>query len=221
MREVCGMYLTSVCTIVMLLLIPPFAHALDLTERDNGRSVAIAVGETVSLTLAGNPTTGYIWELADVDRTVLTPDPEPAFAADSSLTGAGGKFTFRFFARTAGSSAVKMSYRRPWEKDVPPLRSVALTLTVVPPEQRKTAACYRSGDGTTAAASFDLGRNLVTVTLPDGRSVTLPAAPSASGTRYSDGMETFWEHQGNGRFFSGEALLFEGVLQDALCGSLP
>ena len=208
------MYITSVCTVVMLLLFPLTARALDLTEQDNGRSISIVVGETVSITLAGNPTTGYTWELADIDRAVLAPDPEPAFTADSSLTGAGGKFTFRFFALKTGSSAVKLSYRRPWEKDVPPLRSVELTLTVLPPEPRITAACYRSGDGKTVAASFDLGRNLVTVTLPDGRSVTLPAALSASGARYSDGKETFWEHQGSGRFFTGETLLFEGMLQD-------
>jgi inhibitor of cysteine peptidase len=214
MREVQGMYITSVCTVVMLLLFPLAAPALDLTEQDNGRSVSIAVGEAVSITLAGNPTTGYTWELADIDWAVLASDPEPAFKADSSLTGAGGKFTFRFFALKAGSSAVKLTYRRPWEKDVPPLRSVELTLTVLPPEPRVTTACYRSGDGKIAVASFDLGRDLVTVTLPDGRSVTLPAAPSASGARYSDGKDTFWEHQGSGRFFTGETLLFSGVFQD-------
>ena len=217
MREAQGMYITSVCTIVMLLLFPHAARALDLTEPDNGRSVSIVVGETVSLTLAGNPTTGYTWELVDIDRAMLAPDAEPAFKADSSLTGAGGKFTFRFFALKTGSSVVKLSYRRPWEKDVPPLRRVELTLTVLPAEPRVTAACYRSGDGKTAVASFDLGRGLVTVSLPDGRSVTLPVAPSASGARYSDGKETFWEHQGSARFFNGETLLFEGVLQDIVC----
>jgi inhibitor of cysteine peptidase len=161
---------------VMLLLLPLVAHALDLTERDNGRSVSAAVGETISLTLAGNPTTGYTWELADIDRAVLAPDPAPSFAADSSLTGAGGKVTFRFIARKAGSSAVNLSYRRPWETGVPPLRSVALTVAVLPPEPRMTTAGYCAGDGKKATASFDLDRNLVTVTLPDGQSVTLPAA---------------------------------------------
>lgn len=211
------MYLTSVCTVVMLFLFPLASRALDLTEQDNGRSVSIAIGQTVSITLAGNPTTGYTWELADIDRAVLAPDPEPAFKADSSLTGAGGKFTFGFLALKTGSSAAKLSYRRLWEKDIPPLRSVELTFTVLPSEPQVTDACYRTGDGKTAMASFDLGRDLVTVILPDGRSATLPAAPSASGARYSDGTETFWEHQGSARFFNGETLLFEGVLQDTVC----
>jgi membrane-bound inhibitor of C-type lysozyme len=62
-------------------------------------------------------------------------------------------------------------------------------------------------------AFFDLNLHLVRVTLPNGRIVTLPAAMLGSGARYSNGTETFWEHQGTGRFFKGETLLFEGALQ--------
>lgn len=36
------------------------------------------------------------------------------------------------------------------------------------------------------------------ITLPD-TSVALPLAISASGARYSDGLATFWEHQGTAR----------------------
>ncbi len=206
---------SAICTALLLFFSPLAAQALDLTEGDNGRGVSVLVGETISLTLAGNPTTGYLWELVDIDRAVLAPDPRPAFQADSSLIGAGGRFTFRLFARKAGSSAVKLSYRRPWEKDVPPLRRIELTVTVSLPEPLPVVARYCSGEGKMATATFDLIRNLVTVALPDGRRVTLPAAPAASGARYSDGRETFWEHQGSGRFFKGETLLFEGVLRDA------
>lgn len=209
-----GLFFISVCAAFTLFLFPLVAHPLDLTEEDSGKGVSVTVGETISLTLAGNPTTGYTWEMTEIDRAVLAPEPAPAFAADSSLTGAGGRYTFHLSALKAGSSAVKLSYRRPWETGVPPLRRVEFTVTVLPPEPRITTACYRSGDGKTAAASFDLDRNLVTVTLPDGRIVTLPAALSASGARYTEGRETFWEHQGKGRFFRGAALLFEGALQE-------
>jgi len=207
------MNLASLCTLLLVLLFPCITKALELTEKDGGRSVSVLVGETISITLAGNPTTGYTWELADVDRIVLTPDPEPAFVRDSSLIGAGGRYTFRVFALKPGTSAVKLVYRRSWEKEVPPLRGFDLTVTVLT-EARITTATYRSADGKTATASYDLDRNLVTVTLPDGRRVTLPAAPSASGARYSDGRETFWEHQGSGRFFTGETLIFEGTVSD-------
>ena len=75
---------------------------------------------------------------------------------------------------------------------------------------RQVAAAYRAGDGARLEACFDLDRNTVTVGLADGSRVVLPAAVSGSGARYSDGARTFWEHQGVGRYFVGEKLLFEG-----------
>ncbi|MEI8354807.1 MAG: protease inhibitor I42 family protein [Deltaproteobacteria bacterium] len=207
------MKLRYLSTLLLLLLFPSISHPLELTVKESGRSISLPVGEPLSITLAGNPTTGYIWELAEVERTVLAPDPEPLYVPDSSLTGAGGRYTFRLFPLKAGSTAVKLEYRRPWEKGVAPVQRFDLTVTVLP-STRTTVARYLSSAGKTAAASFDLGRNLVTVTLPDGRCVTLPSAPSASGARYSDGRESFWEHQGVGRFFKGEKLIFEGAVAD-------
>jgi len=186
--------------------------ALDLTGQESGRSVDVPVGEVVTITLAGNPTTGYAWELVDVDRAVLAPDPEPAYVADSQLPGAGGKYTFRLGASAVGTSAVTLVYRRPWEEGVPPLQRFELQVTVVP-KARTATAVFRSADGKTVSAIFDLDRDLVTVTLPDGRTATLPAAPSASGARYSNGSETFWEHQGSARFFTGDTVIFEGMAE--------
>ena len=65
-------------------------------------------------------------------RTVLTPDPEPVFTPDSSLAGAGGRFTFRLLANAPGTSPLRLVYRRPWEKEVPPLQYFDLAVTVFP-----------------------------------------------------------------------------------------
>jgi len=203
-----------VLVFLLLALTAGNVAALDLTGQESGRSVDVPVGEVVAITLAGNPTTGYAWELADVDRAVLAPDPEPAYVADSQLSGAGGKYTFRLSARAVGSSAVTLVYRRPWEEGVPPLQRFELQVTVVP-KARTATAVFRSADGKTLAATFDLEQDQVTVTLPDGRVVTLPSAPSASGARYGNDDEIFWEHQGTARFFTGDTVIFEGMVEPA------
>jgi len=188
------------------------AHAFELTGQDSGRSISVPLTETLTVTLAGNPTTGYLWELTAVDREVLAMENEPVFTPDSSLTGGGGKNTFCFTPRKPGTTTLKLVYHRPWEKGVKPLQTFDLTVSVTAAESHVNSAGYRSSSGEVLKASFDLNLHQVKVTLPDGRSVTLPAAPSGSGARYSDGTETFWEHQGLGRFFKGETLLFEGAL---------
>ncbi len=205
--------LLSLFVPLTVALLPARLHALELTERDNGRSVTLLLTRTLSLTLPGNPTTGFTWEPASLDRGILAMEPEPSFVPDSSLIGAGGKFIFSFVPRKPGTTSLKLVYHRPWEKDVKPLRVFELTVTVAA-GKGISHAVYRSASGELLSASFDLERNEVTVILPGGRVVTLPAAVSASGARYSNGTETFWEHQGAGRFFKGDELLFEGEALD-------
>lgn len=80
---------------------------------------------------------------------------------------------------------------------------------------RQIPAAYIAADGKQMEACFDQGRKLVSIRLPDGRTVSLPSAISASGSRYSDGTRTFWEHQGIGRYSVGETCLFEGKVVQA------
>ena len=201
----------SLCLILLLVLIPLSSRALDLTGLDNGKSVSVSLTEKLSVTLPGNPTTGYRWDLAEISSGVLNTNSESAFAADSTMLGAGGKFTFLFTAVQPGTTGIKLIYHRPWEKNVQPLRTFDLTVSVIAAEQLKTAI-YQSADGKVLEATFDLKLNQVQIVLPDGRKVRLPVAVSGSGARYSDGTDTFWEHQGVGSFFKGESLLFKGAL---------
>jgi membrane-bound inhibitor of C-type lysozyme len=77
------------------------------------------------------------------------------------------------------------------------------------PEDTNTAV-YASSGGKRLIARYDLKARRVTLKLPDGKSVMLPEAVSASGARYSDGTMTFWEHQGTATLYKGEMALFEG-----------
>lgn len=83
------------------------------------------------------------------------------------------------------------------------------------PGTRQNAASYHSSTGERLEACFDQATERVTLQVPDGHTVTLPLAPSASGARYGNGHEVFWEHQGTGRYFVGDKLVFEGALAGA------
>lgn len=80
---------------------------------------------------------------------------------------------------------------------------------------KQVPAAYIAASGEQLQACFDLVQNRVTVAFADGSSLVLPVAISGSGARYSDGTHTFWEHQGVGRYFVGEKLLFEGGIAPA------
>jgi len=199
----------------LLAPLPAVAATIELTEKDNGAVMKVQPGDQIKITVPGNPTTGYTWELAAISVDVLEPGLEPEYFRDSTLPGAGGRFTFRFMARSQGVTKVILAYLRTWEKDIPPVKTFEMIADVNSSKKKKpvTTVHYLSNNGATLTASFDPNTNQIQVTLPDGRTVLLPAAISASGARYSNAYETFWDHQGKGIYTKGDKIIFEGTVQ--------
>jgi len=101
-----------------------------LTEADAGSTVSLRAGDRLSVSLTGNPTAGYSWELAAVDKKVLAPVAEPGYEASSSAVGSGGMFAFEFEAIGPGWTALRLVYRRPWEKRRRPVQTFSVNVTV-------------------------------------------------------------------------------------------
>ena len=76
-------------------------------------------------------------------------------------------------------------------------------------------AIYISQEGARLEASFDTKANTMAITLPSGRSITLPRAISGSGARYSNERETFWEHHGEASYWIGEKRVFQGKVEES------
>jgi inhibitor of cysteine peptidase len=129
--------LLSVCLGVVSLICAFPCQALDLADPDKGGEFFLVSGETLTLTLSGNPTAGYVWEVGSCDRRVLRQEGEPVFTPDSDRIGSGEKFVFRFFAQSDGSTRLNLFYRRPWEKNMPPAKTFEIGLTVQPDGGRK------------------------------------------------------------------------------------
>lgn len=75
----------------------------------------IVTGQTLTLRVESNPTTGFSWaavqdqELFDV-QTSYTADPQTA-----PVSGAGGRQTFVLTPKSSGEVRVTFTYSRPWE----------------------------------------------------------------------------------------------------------
>ena len=101
-----------------------------LDEGDDGSQVELTGGQTLEISLEGNPTTGYTWETAEVDQNVLRQVGEPQFEADSDAVGSGGEQTLRFETVTSGSTTLKLVYVRPWEEGIPPQETFSVQVIV-------------------------------------------------------------------------------------------
>lgn len=104
-----------------------------LGAEDNGSEVVLAAGQVLEVTLESNPTTGFSWQVSEVDGAVLAQVGEAVFqqapTEGEQLVGAGGVETLQF-AASPGETTLTLEYRRPWEKDVDPLETFTVQVTV-------------------------------------------------------------------------------------------
>ncbi|HEU0013982.1 MAG TPA: protease inhibitor I42 family protein, partial [Longimicrobium sp.] len=109
---------------------------LTLFHNASGSSHSLAPGDTLKVELPSNPSTGYEWVIERLDTAVIAlrrATFTPNEAARAGNDGAGGTATWRFAARSPGSTRLLMRYQRPWERL--PADSFALSLTVTPAER--------------------------------------------------------------------------------------
>jgi len=106
------------------------AVSVKLGEKDLGQTVEITVGDVLEVSLKGNPTTGYIWDVASPDKEILKQVGETKFKPDRKARGSGGNMILRFEAARVGKTSLKLIYHRPFEKDKPPVKTFEVKVIV-------------------------------------------------------------------------------------------
>jgi inhibitor of cysteine peptidase len=105
-------------------------NPLMLTEKNDGQNVQMSNGQQLVVTLEGNPTTGYTWEVDTIDQAILKQIGEPEFKASSGALGAGGLMTLQFQAVSQGETPLRLVYHRPWEQGIAPEKTFEVNVVV-------------------------------------------------------------------------------------------
>ena len=101
-----------------------------MTAKENGRKVNLNVGDTLSVVLDSNPSTGYSWAVQRLQGGILEQLGEPETRSQGDLLGAGGEVVFRFEAARRGQTELFLVYRRPFESNVAPAATFSVTVSV-------------------------------------------------------------------------------------------
>lgn len=104
---------------------------MTLTDADDGRMLSLRRGEVFEVRLPAERIAGYSWIPAENPMPVIGTDGVPLYEIDERLPdGAPGIEVWRFIGRSAGHAHLVFEYRRPWEADAPPHRTVSFHLDV-------------------------------------------------------------------------------------------
>jgi inhibitor of cysteine peptidase len=104
-------------------------HTILKTQKDEGSTVDMHVGDQLDVMLDGNPTTGFSWVIAAGD-SIVAQQGEAQFLPGSGAQGAPGTETLHFGAADKGKTTLRLEYRRPFEQDVPPAKIYTLRVAV-------------------------------------------------------------------------------------------
>ena len=95
----------------------------------NNTETVLAAGQTLEISLAENPTTGFRWELKAAGEPACAARGD-TFDAPSPGVGKSGTRRWRFEAVGKGTGNIELIYRRSWEQDKPPAETFRLTVRV-------------------------------------------------------------------------------------------
>ena len=98
----------------------PAKAEIRLTDKDNGKTVKVAVDGTVILSLESNPTTGFSWTGVDkVDKDILKLERNDykQNASPAGMVGVGGTTVIVYRALKKGTAKIDLTYMQPWNPD--------------------------------------------------------------------------------------------------------
>lgn len=97
---------------------------------ENGDVIDLEVGETYTVKLEGNSTTGYVWDVKYNPNLLklIRQEYVPAQGPDS-VVGRGGIHEFEFVAIQDGDDNIWFYWHKPWEQDST-IRDVNITFVV-------------------------------------------------------------------------------------------
>lgn len=133
-------YLVLVAMVCFDTVFPQTRYSFTISETGNSATFTVRAGSPFSISVKGNPTTGYSWFLdhpENLNKRLLIPlnldkynsgefvsNPHPA-----GMVGVGGTFIFKFRAVRRGLARFKLIYKRPWLPNNP-ARVVTVTIRI-------------------------------------------------------------------------------------------
>lgn len=128
--------MTAVCLCLCVVAAPlrgeePRNPAARIDAEAPELPVRTRVGQTFTLRLRSNPTTGHLWKMADPPGGGIVEFISREYEAEKTgRVGSGGTEVWIFRAVGAGEARIALKYIRPWEKDAAPANTARFRIIV-------------------------------------------------------------------------------------------
>jgi len=98
---------------------------------DKDKTITVKKGDTFTITVDSNPTTGYEWQVVTTpDGKAVKLEKSTYEAPAKQIPGAGGKQVWTFKAVSPGTATFSAKYSRSWEQNDPSAKVMTTKITV-------------------------------------------------------------------------------------------
>ena len=104
-------------------------EASSITKLDQGKIVTVQVKKDFSIMLKANPSTGYDWQILDIDSNIIR-HKGTSYNPYRNVPGSNGMEQITFTSIKKGTSPLKLGYMRAWEGRGSMVDSFAITVKV-------------------------------------------------------------------------------------------
>lgn len=100
-------------------------------DANNEQQITLEKGNILIVKLLTNPGIGYGWQIIKNDPNKLQPVGDSILEPlEEEAPGATENHVFRFLAQDTGFTSLELHYLRPWESNVPPLKTYRLNVQI-------------------------------------------------------------------------------------------
>jgi len=110
---------------------PMSSSEITVNNTNNNSQIIIEKGNIVTVELLTNPGTGYSWQIIKNDPDKLKSLGDSVLKPiEAEAPGASENQVFRFLAQNSGSTTLELHYLRPWERNIPPLKTYQINVQI-------------------------------------------------------------------------------------------
>ncbi len=105
-------------------------NKIKLSEADRGKTISVNTGDVIIISLTENPTTGFQWEMDNIDNRVIVLEKELFSEPGDGGIGSGGTKSYVFKALTSGNQLIQLKYWKAWEGEGSVDKRFDITLSI-------------------------------------------------------------------------------------------
>ena len=125
-------FILLISIVLLFTLIGCSPTTIIIKENNQEKKYSLKKGDIVKVILNANPSTGYKWQIENIDNSKIkiVEETYTANKVQSDIVGSGGNKIYLFKAISKGNTSIEFEYSRPFEKELPSKKKLCINLEI-------------------------------------------------------------------------------------------